>query len=53
MVKDEIYWTDEYLRYAKYITRQQLESAKQAEELTEVKECSTLETENSETCKNK
>lgn len=32
MVKDEMYWTDEYLRYAKYITREQGELPENAEE---------------------
>ena len=57
MIKDEIYWTEEYLLYAEYVT-QKIESAKLAEEPEEPEkedkqECLILETENLEISKNK
>ena len=38
MIKNEIYWTDEYLEYAKWVQKQMKESAKAEELPTEVKE---------------
>lgn len=57
MIKNEIYWTEEYLEYAKYIDKksnqQEVVEVLPQEETKEEAECSALETKNSETCKNK
>ena len=60
MIKDEVYWTEEYLLYAEYVTEKQkeLEAAKEVAEVPaepekEEKECLISETENLEISKNK
>lgn len=47
MIKNEVYWTDEYLSYAKYTTSIKQEPKK------EENVCFNSETKNSETCKSK
>lgn len=47
MIKDEVYWTDEYLLYAEYITKQESQIEK------EENACLSTETKSLETCKNK
>lgn len=59
MVKDEVYWTEDYLLYAEYITEKQKEleaveeTAVPEEPEKEEEECLISETKNSETCKSK
>lgn len=50
MIKDEVYWTEEYLLYAEYITKKEQVPVEPEKEKTE---CLNLETQNSETCKSK
>ncbi len=35
MIKDEVYWTEEYLAYAEYVTKKALESEEPKKETTE------------------
>lgn len=54
MIKNEMYWTEEYLEYAKYIDKMNQPKVEELpEKVKEEAECSVLETKNSETCKNK
>lgn len=38
MIKDEVYWTEEYLAYAEYVQKKQLEAESSATENKEIKE---------------
>lgn len=62
MIKDEVYWTEDYLLYAQYITEKAKEEKQdliesvdkvETEEIEEIETCLNTETKTSETSKSK